>query len=845
MRWLRFSGPIEPLRLGIAGAIFCWALLAAALPGTSSAAAAEATIRAGALQAEISPDPWHLSFSQAAVRGPTLTESEGRGSGPVGSLGFRTADGWQHATRVLAERAAGQAYEAELETTDPSGRRLDVRFAPDAEGVIRGSMSIKGSDTSDVEAVGIGFDAAPGERYVGFGERSNAVNQRGNEVEDYVSDGPYQPEERALFELFVPPPGYHPRDDATYFPMPWLLSTAGYGVLIENSETSYFRLATETAEGWSLEVEAKSLAFRVFAGPDPADVVERLTEFTGRQPKPGAPWFLGPWYQPIADDPVAEAEMLREADVPSSAANTFIHYLPCGAQVGRRDTARDQAAAFHELGYAITTYFNPMVCDTYQPVFDRAVDAEVLTKDELGEPYLYRYTTGVGPDREFMVGQFDFSAPGADAFYGELLDEAVADGFDGWMEDFGEYTPPDSTSANGMRGDRMHNRYPVLYHRSSYRYAKTQERPVAGYIRSGWTGVHRYAQLVWGGDPTQDWGFDGLQSAVYQGLNMGMSGISRWGSAIGGFFAIGSHNRTPELLKRWIELGAVSGIMRTEKNGVSIPARDRPQITDPEILPVWRRYTKLRTQLYPYIQAADLHYRRTGLPLMRHMALAYPADSKAVARDDQFMFGPDLLAAPVVTEGATSRELYLPRGRWVDLGSALRYREGNGELRLRRAKLTKGGRELRLDAPVEQLPLLARAGALITMLPPTVDTLADVDRSGRNDVVGLAQRKRRLRLLAFPRGSSHAKFGLNGTIRSRERRTGWRLAIEGQRRSRYGVTASMRTLKRPFRPCELRHDGRRLGKRRWSYSKKTGVLRAALLPAARQTRLSVRRCGGS
>ena len=816
---------------------------AAALPAS---ARANGTVDAGSLQVSAQSSPWQMSFSQ--VGGPTLTEAPGTGAGPNGTLGFRTLLGWYHATGVVpgSEATAANTYTATLDTNDPSGRRLRVTIEPDLEGVARVSAQIVGGSTLDVSAIGIGFDAVGAERYLGFGERSNAVNQRGNEVENYVSDGPYQPEERPFFNAFVPPDGYHPRDDATYFPMPWLLSSAGYGVLIENTEISYFRLATENASQWSLEVEATKLAFRVFAGPDPADVVRRLTKFTGRQPKTAAAWMLGPWYQPANAGAFEQAQMLRDEDVPASTANTFLHYLPCGDQQGKTDQAREQSKAFHDLGYAVTTYFNPMVCNDYQPVFDEAVAADVLTKRSNGDPYVYRYTSGVGPDREFMVGQFDFTAAGADAFYGNLLDEAVGDGFDGWMEDFGEYTPLDSQSANGMGGDQMHNLYPALYHRSSYRYAETQDRPVAGYIRSGWTGVHSYAQLVWGGDPTQDWGYDGLESAMYQGLNMGMSGISRWGSAVGGFFALGQRNRTPELLKRWIQFGAVSGIMRTEKDGVSLPPKTRPQVFDPEILPLWRRYTKLRTQLYPYIQAADATYKRTGLPVMRHMTLSYPDDPMAASRNDQFMFGPDLLAAPVVQEGETKRDLYLPAGDWINLIEALTYKEEKGNFRLGAAKLLAGGGPAKIDAPLEELPLLARAGALITMLPPTVDTLAEYgDKT--NGVVKLSDRERRRRILALPRGSSGAPFGLHGKLvskdRSKTKAREWRLKVKGERaKVRYNLQASLATLKRPIEPCKLRYGGRTVPDRRWSYSANTGVIRATLRAKPRKNVLRVIGC---
>ena len=103
---------------------------------------------------------------------------------------------------------------------------------------------------------------------------------------------------------------------------------------------------------------------------------------------------------------------------------------------------------------------------------------------------------------------------------------------------------------------------------------------------------------------------------------MGLSGISRWGSDIGGFFALGSRRLTPELLIRWIELGAVSS--RSQANGFALPSKPRPQLSDPEVLPHWRRWARLRTRLYPYVAAADARYRRDGMPVMRHLALGFP-----------------------------------------------------------------------------------------------------------------------------------------------------------------------------------------------------------------------------
>jgi alpha-glucosidase (family GH31 glycosyl hydrolase) len=102
------------------------------------------------------------------------------------------------------------------------------------------------------------------------------------------------------------------------------------------------------------------------------------------------------------------------------------------------------------------------------------------------------------------------------------------------MEDFGEYTPIDSVAADGTRGDEGHNLYPVQYHCAAWEFARQQSRPIVRFQRSGFTGAARCAQVVWNGDPSTTWDFDGLASAVKNGLNLGLSGVGIWGSDIGG-----------------------------------------------------------------------------------------------------------------------------------------------------------------------------------------------------------------------------------------------------------------------------------------------------------------------
>ncbi len=781
-----------------------------AVLGAASTAVA-AAVEAGPLRAR-SAAP--LVFEDAHGR-TVLAQGE--------RLAFRTAAGWFRATRVISSRRRGNVSELTLASNDPARRRIALRVAPDGAGAIAVQVRVSGGGVTHTR---IGFSARAAERYLGFGERSNAVDQRGGDVESYVAEGPFEEDERSLVPGFVPPWGFHPRDDATYFPMPWLLSTAGYGVLVDSPETSLFRLGTRARGAWSVEVEAARLRLRVIAGPTPAAALRRMTARVGRQPPPPGAFVFGPWYQPRDDEQAILADLQRR-DVPLSVAQTYTHYLPCEAQRGRRAAERERVGRFHRAGLAVTTYFNPMIC-TEHSRFGAAAAGGALLRDPAGAPYVFRYSTL----ESFQVAQFDFTARAGRDLYGDLLDEALADGHDGWMEDFGEYTPLDARAAAAAPGTALHDLYPRQYHCAAFEAAPRAAR----FVRSGWTGSARCSPVVWGGDPTVDWGFDGLRSVVTNGLTMGLSGVSTWGSDIGGFFALIENRLSRELLIRWIELGAVSGVMRTQANGIRIPDSPRPQVWDTDVVDHWRRWAKLRTQLYPYLAAADRAYRRSGLPIMRHLALAYPRDGRALARDDEFLFGPSLLAAPVLEPGATRRRLYLPRGRWIDLWRSARYREGDGGLSLGRARMLRGERSVEVPAPLGELPLLARAGTLLALLAPDVDTLAAYGDGA--PPVSRGEREHRRVLLAFPRGHSSARLEDGGVLRSSERAGAWSLAIDSRRTRRWTIEASLATLRRPLRPCAVEATGGRLGS--WRFDRRTRVLRATF--TTRRGTLLAREC---
>jgi len=805
---------------------------AAATPGTIAA-------DTPALRATVTAEPWTLRFDGPAPQAP-LEAATPTGSGPIGALGFRTADGWRRATRVQAERRDGATWIGTLATTDPGGRTITVRLSPVADGLVRLAATVDGA-VGDVQAIGGSFLAPPGERHLGFGERASAVDHRGAEVENYVADGPYQPVEDPFISAFVPGPGWRPRADATYFPVPWLLSSRGIGVLVENDEVSTFRLANDDAGAWSVAVNAAAMRMLVVAGPTPAKALTRFTRHVGRQPPAAAPFYFGPWWQ-AKGSAADNIRVLREAGAAGSVLQTYTHYLPCGDQQGREATGeRQQIDRAHAAGLAITTYFNPMICTSYTKRFDEAVRRGVLTKHADGSDYTYDYQ---GSTR-FSVGQVDFTHPDGPAFYGDLLDEAVRAGYDGWMEDFGEYTPLDALAHDGGTGELGHNAYVRQYHATARLYARTRApKPLARFNRSGFTGAAKESQIVWGGDPTTDWGFDGLRSVVQGGLGMGLSGVSLWGSDIGGFFALSAPQTTTELLNRWIEVGFASGVMRTQANGFDLQDRPRAQIFDRDVLPVWRRYARLRTQLYPYLAAAERAYDATGLPLMRHLALAYPDDTRATARDDEYLLGDDLLVAPVLDEGASARRAYLPSGDWIDWWRSVRL-DDRVAPQLAKPTILRGGDDVSLPAPIDQLPLLVRAGAILPLLDPSVETLTAY---GKGATVRLADRRDRLRLLVWPRGQRAVALGADRRDRatSSETRRGWVLKLRQGRKRNVEVQVALATLQAgAFLPCRVLggRSGRVLLRRgrAWFYDEASGVLRLKL--KAKDARVQVlRRC---
>ena len=173
---------------------------------------------------------------------------------------------------------------------------------------------------------------------------------------------------------------------------------------------------------------------------------------------------------------------------------------------------------------------------------------------------------------------------------------------------------------------------------------------------------------------------------------------------------------TSELLKRWIQFAAFSGLMRDMSNEEWRGMRRIRIFDEPELLDIARRYQKLRTQLVPYILNAAREARATGLPLMRAVFLAFPDDPACWDLKHEYLFGPDLLVAPVLEPGAGQRRLYLPPGQWVSLWDRTEYDSKSGGFRIG-GVLVSGGREVTVAAPIDQIPSCSRRSSGLRLWP--------------------------------------------------------------------------------------------------------------------------------
>ncbi|UPQ97710.1 glycoside hydrolase [Chloropicon primus] len=667
-------------------------------------------------------------------------EDEDGSSGTAGTLRFQVVLQQEELASVEVRRASGEFPDAvSVRVKTKVGNRLKINLVPrDAGPEARGKGSRR-------------------EKLLGLGERYGFLDQRGKVVYCWAEDGGWTV---GPFKRF--PKG----KETTYMPVPFVLSSEGHGIWLNTTRRTNWDLDSEGDGRYSLEVEGREIDMVVINGKAPARTLEVFTGMVGRALIP--PEFqFGPWnnfFNEFDRDTPAEQQASKfvELDIPSSVTDYAIHFLPGGKDLDPKRLS-SATAEMRSMGIAPLAYFNSMIDERYESMYQHAKERGLFVKSRWGTPWKFYYK-GAGY-KPFEVGLLDFTNPESRTFFASLLDNSTELGFKGFMYDYGEYVDPGMRFHDGTKGDETHNAYPVAYQSVAYDYFRSLSPSPRGegyappyifYARAGYTGTGGRTWAAWTGDPTSDWDKStGLGAQVKAMLSAGLSGVPFIGSDIGGFVWV--EPPTLELWVRWVQVGSVSGIMRMQTGGTSLLGKEKTHVHDSPLGTfIYRRYAKLRTSLFPYLYTAAHAARAKGTPLVRHHILeAWWRDEVAIEQEYQYMLGPSLLCAPVVNRGQSKQSVYLPRGAaWYDLMSHLRYDRQDGRHRLGSSELLRGGQWVTVEAPLESLPLFAKSGSAVPTLSPEVATL---NEALDPRVVTLSDLGHLLHWWVFPDGDSCAE----------------------------------------------------------------------------------------
>lgn len=688
-----------------------------------------------------------------------------------GYRGFLSlCDAWNQANEALRYWPEKDRVFFEMATDSLNNEHVLFVVGPFYPGAVRLAAAAP-PGTATLDRIGFTFATPNGEHFAGFGERFNGVDQRGKCIESWSEEGSIEPGRlRWLFGNKSPEWALPGGEDASYAPIPFFLSSRGYGLLADAPEPTQFDMACRFPNVWRVQAESSRLSVIIFKGPTPAEALRQYTERTGRSLVP-RPWVFGPWNQFLGypqGDLLTVARMFREKDIPSSVSHEWTAILPVASYAGQEQAILQQNAAMHDLGYKNLAYIMPQVDKERNPaLWEEAANLGHFARDLKGEPYIFVQALNLIGQSRYNVSMIDFTHDGADAWWGQRLETLVTLGFDGTMYDLGEYVPPDARFADGNDGHYWHNPYNLIYLRSAFRFFQQRDdapddETAPDYVyfhRSGYAGSQRWAWAMWSGDPAADWSFsDGLPAQVCGGINAGISGIPFCGSDIGGFHALLVPAPDSELLKRWVAFGAFSGLMR-DMTAEQIAGGRRIHVFDEaELTYIVRRYQKLRTQLVPYILNAAREAHATGLPLMRAAFFHFPEDPHCWDLKREYMFGPDFYVAPVVQQHARTRTVYLLPGQWIELWKQTQYDGtveggGTGGFRIGGTAID-GGREITVNAPIDEIPVFVRLGAIIPLADPSVDTWAPATPSDGVNITTASEQSHRLHVWAFPSGHS-------------------------------------------------------------------------------------------
>jgi len=495
----------------------------------------------------------------------------------------------------------------------------------------------RGSDNS--RSINPVFFLSPGERIYGCGESFTSLNKVGQKVHLYVTD----------------PQG--PETDGMYKPVPFYFSNRGYGIFMHTSAPATCDFGASYIGAQRLFMADETMDFFIFLG-EPKDILDEYTNLTGKSPMLPL-WTFGTWMSRITyfsqQEGLDIAAKLRENRIPADVIHFDTGWFGVDWQCDY-EFAHDRfpnpvamlkklkKEGFHTCLWQLP-YFTPK-----NRYFKELVDNNMHVRNAMG-----------GMPYEDAV--LDLSNQQTVKWYQDKIAHLIQQGVGAIKCDFGEAAPFNGLYASGRTGLYEHNLYPLRYNKALWEAVRDNAGEGVIWARSAWAGSQRYP-LHWGGDAaTND---IGMMGDLRGGLSLGLSGFSFWSHDMGGFVTA-----SPEdIYRRWLPFGFLSSHTRAHGAPPTEPWLISESFTD-----AFRRCAEMKYALMPYVYAQAKDCSNRGLPMLRALFVEYPHDAGAWLVEDEYMFGSQILVAPLMESG-TSRTCYLPEGKWIDYQTGKVYEGG-------------------------------------------------------------------------------------------------------------------------------------------------------------------------
>ncbi|QHN02025.1 glycoside hydrolase family 31 protein [Granulicella sp. WH15] len=535
-----------------------------------------------------------------------------------------------------------------------------------------------------------------------------------------------------------------PKGATTYKPIPFFMSTTGYGLWLDTTAEATFDMNVAQQEEITIDATAGRLRVVLFTGPRFPEILEHFTALEGRAVLPPY-WAFAPWK--ARDVHQNDADVLEDIDKTRALGLPASVILIDSPWASGYNSYKFNPKQFHDVpgmiqhlhseGFKLVLWHTGWInnksdvpkeagfadkVDLLSSNYAEAASQGFFVKNPDGTPWVGRWWKGQG-------SLIDFTNPRAKQWWQDQLRQVIKQGADGFKDDDAEGSFVGGADqvrfADGTDQRLMRNKYAVLYNNAV---EELVQKDLKGngvlFARSATVGANGIG-FLWGGDNEASFSPEnGLPTAVTAGLGAGLSGMPLWSADLGGYLGI-ADTPNQQLLMRWTEYAAFSPVMEVMSTKNISPWNFDANAGGTKALDAYKRYSILHMSMFPYRYAAAQVSAKTGIPILRALVLDYQDDQHAREAKDEYLFGPDLLVAPVIDENV-SRVVYLPEGEWIDFftGAAV-----------------KGGQSIVANAPLDAIPVYARAGTILPKIPEDVMTLVPQSESGNSSVKTLDNRR--------------------------------------------------------------------------------------------------------